>query len=211
MLLFGQPKKQSTMIKENPNNLAISLLSLEGYKKFSHLFPESTFTSEAKRVYLDGQDKLKFDSILYAEVIDGANYLRLKVKGETHLCEDVISDDQLEEVNEEQRLPSINLSKVSRKLSELGISGPFTFIGILNSATYDISKHLYKLLSRRIYIDEISLPNGKTEYQIRVYHDKGKYFADEILEDIMSRRQQTIVRPEPIMVRFHEAIEQIAK
>lgn len=183
--------------QNNPQEIEMEAKNMLTKEEFDILITrfdiqKASFEIKRNAYFVDKERKLR-------EKLPPGTTLRLCRKGESEELQlkipngdtveefkDIVDEKIYEELMEEGKLPDVNHSNVSRKLSLFGINPPFEYIGELSTmrakARLNISEGWEKA---RIYLDESIFLGGYSDYEIEVESDISKEESLRILKEIL--------------------------
>lgn len=176
-------------------------------KKFFLIGPGS-FVQQINK-YFDTHDlkiknSLPEGTTLRVRTKNGIDRIELKfinTDGSTPECHDDPTKEELEDLFENGNLPVV--SKVKQELEDVDISGPFKYLGNVDTLRSEaIANNNYHA---SIFLDESNYPGGTTDYEIEIESDsyqRSQTVLDTILHQFVIPKRDT---PRKIQ-RFHKVI-----
>lgn len=132
----------------------------------------------------DIRKKLPLGTTLRVRNKKGNDVLEFKVRKEnkgTEEYKDILTNETYENLFENYELPDGN---VKAKLTELGITGPFYYLGDLDTLRSEAADHEWP--DAQILLDESTFPGGSTDFELEVEsHDYN--YSHQVRDEICKK------------------------
>ncbi len=194
-----------------------NLLTEEQFNQLIDYFNLELFQLQPKRKYVfldeagEMRKKLSMGSMMFTITENGIHFLFLQILlagGTMQEWKDVLYESEYEQLMEEQNLPTIDHSNVTRKLHDLRIISSKKFVGSINSESADATRQLPFQTSAnvKVHLERISFDDNTTDHHLVIGYESiadAQNVLDKILQDNNIKKGF----PKSNMERFYEVLD----